>query len=227
MNPGALAQANNETAPLALKMHEVGSTLLQFCAEAPKALFNASLGHRPRNSIVHGSDIALKARFNFSIPDIALVKIDAMPVQQLTIFFLKSASAMVLLLRVDVFQHRIELTWAHRKRGIALLPEKAAIVSVNSFHPLGRCLLYLLDELSLRKSSRQRRHNVNMVRNTAYVYEVAVEIATNCCQISMHARTHAWIEPSLAILRAKADVKDDFTERLGHAANHVLNSPIK
>ena len=34
-----------------------------------------------------------------------------------------------------------------------------------------------------------------------------------------HARLHVVIEPRLAILRAKDDVKDDFTERLGHGAN--------
>jgi hypothetical protein len=32
-------------------MYEAGSTLIAICAEAPKALFNASLGHRPRNLI--------------------------------------------------------------------------------------------------------------------------------------------------------------------------------
>jgi hypothetical protein len=34
----------------------------------------------------------------------------------------------------------------------------------------------------------------------------------------MHSRPHARIEPELAFLRAKDDVKDDFTERLGHGA---------
>jgi hypothetical protein len=36
--------------------------------------------------------------------------------QQLAVLLLKRASAMVLLLRLDVLQHRIELTRAHRKR---------------------------------------------------------------------------------------------------------------
>jgi len=45
-----------------------------------------------------------------SIPDITLLEIDAVLAQQLAIFFLKGASAMVLFLPVDVLQHSIELT---------------------------------------------------------------------------------------------------------------------
>src|SRR6266487_3528794 len=59
---------------------------------------------------------ALKARVNscrFSIPNVPLVEINAVLAQQLAVFLLKSAGAMVFWLRVDVFQHRLELTWAH------------------------------------------------------------------------------------------------------------------
>jgi hypothetical protein len=41
----------------------------------------------------------------------------------------------------------------------------------------------------------------------------------------MHARPHGWIEPRLAILRAKDDMKNDFTERLGHGANDDRTHP--
>jgi len=78
---------------------------------------------------------------------------------------------MVLLLRLDVFEHGIQLTRTHRKRGVAALPEKAAISSVKRFDPFRRCLLYLLHELSLGESSRQRRDNVNVIRNTADMHK--------------------------------------------------------
>ena len=56
---------------------------------------------------------ALKARFSVSIPDITLVEIDAVPAQQLAVLLLKRASAMVLLLRLDVLHHSLGLTRAH------------------------------------------------------------------------------------------------------------------
>ena len=83
---------------------------------APKARHSCqSLGQRPR--IMKTKTRALKARFMsvacFSIPDIPLVEIDPVLMQQLAILLLKSASAMVLLLRVNVSQHGLQLTRAH------------------------------------------------------------------------------------------------------------------
>ena len=91
----------------------------------------------------------MKARFNspglFSIPNIALVEINAVPVQQFAIFLLKRASAMVLFLRVNVLQHGLQLTRTHRKNAIPALQEKAAIANFNCFDPLRGYLLCLLD----------------------------------------------------------------------------------
>jgi hypothetical protein len=44
-------------------------------------------------------------------------------------------------------------------------------------------------------------------------------IQFRCRKISVHARPHGRIEPRLATLRAKDDVKDDLTERLAHGTN--------
>ena len=63
----------------------------------------------------------------FSIPNIPLVEIDPELVQQLAILLLKSTSAMVLLLRVNVSQHGLKLTWAYRKRAVAALVESCSI----------------------------------------------------------------------------------------------------
>ena len=56
---------------------------------------------------------------------------------------------MMLLLRLDVLQHGLELARAYRKRAIPALPEKAAITSIERFDPFRRCFLYLFDQLSL------------------------------------------------------------------------------
>jgi hypothetical protein len=56
---------------------------------------------------------ALKARFSVSIPDMPLIEMDAVPSQQLAVFLLKSASAMVVWFRLDVLQHSLKLTRAH------------------------------------------------------------------------------------------------------------------
>ena len=67
-----------------------------------------------------------------------------MSAQQFAVLFLKRAGAMVLWLRLDVLQHSLELTQAHRKRTLAALPEKTAIASVKRFDPFRRRFLYLL-----------------------------------------------------------------------------------
>ena len=65
---------------------------------------------------------------------------------------------MVLLLRLNVLQHGLKLTWAYRKRAVAALPEKGPTAIVNLFDPLRGRFLYLLDHFGLRKSPRERRH---------------------------------------------------------------------
>jgi hypothetical protein len=129
----------------------------------------------------------LKARLNLawlSIPNVPLIEIHAVPAKQLAVFLLKGASAMVFLLRVNVFHYGLELTRAHRKRAISPLPEKTAIASVKRFDPFRGCLLYLFDELSLGNSSRQRRDNVNVIGNTPDAHEFGKpddsRVATQC-----------------------------------------------
>jgi len=80
----------------------------------------------------------VKAQINFrsrSIPDVALVELHAVLAQQLAVLLLKRSSAMVRWLLLNVSQHGIKLTRAHRKRAISALPEKAAIPSIKSFDP--------------------------------------------------------------------------------------------
>jgi hypothetical protein len=104
---------------------------------------------------------------------------------------------------------------------------KTAIASVKRFDPFRGRFLYLFDELSLGKSSRQCRDNMNVIGNTADVHEFSAKIAADRRQIRMHARAHVGIEPGFAVLRAKNNVKDNFTESLGHGANHASSSPRK
>ena len=74
----------------------------------------------------------------------------------------------------------------------------------------------MLDELSLGESAWQRRHNVNVIGNTADMREFGPEVAADCCEISMHAWPHIFIEPWLTLLRTKDDMDDDLAERLRH-----------
>jgi hypothetical protein len=126
----------------------------------------------------------------FSIPNVSLIEINAVPAKQLAVFLLKGASAMVLLLPLDILHHGIELTRTHRKGAISPLPEKTAIPSIKRFDPPRGCFLYLFDELRLGDSSWQRRDNVNVINNTAYAHKFSTEIAADCGQICMYARPH-------------------------------------
>jgi hypothetical protein len=122
-----------------------------------------------------------------SVPHILLVELNAVSAQQLAVFLLKSAGAMVLFLRLYVLQHSVELARAHRKGRVPTLPEKAAIPSLKSFDPFRGRFLYLFDHLGLRKSSRQRRQEVNVIGNTAHEQGVASQVAADRRQISVHA----------------------------------------
>lgn len=77
-----------------------------------------------------------------------------MPAQQLTVFLLKSAHAMVLWLGLNVLHDGIQLTRAYGKRAIPALPEKATIRRIKCFDPFGRRFLYLLNQLGLSNGSR-------------------------------------------------------------------------
>ena len=83
---------------------------------------------------------------------------------------------------------------------------------MKRFDPFRRGFLDLLDHLSLRNGSRQRRDNVNVIRHPVDVHELGAKVSADCRQISVHPRTQVWMEPGLPIFRAKDDAKDDFTE---------------
>src|SRR5437773_2443502 len=51
----------------------------------------------------------------FSIQNVSLIEINAVPAKQLAVFLLKGASAMVLLLPPDILHHGIELTRTYRQ----------------------------------------------------------------------------------------------------------------
>jgi hypothetical protein len=123
---------------------------------------------------------------------------------------------MVLGLRVDIFQNGRQLTRAHRKRTVSPLPKETAVSGVACFHPLRRRFLDLLDQLRLRNGSWQARNDVNMIGDSADMYEFGSEVAADGGEISMHARPQIRIEPRLAILRAKDYVEDDLAEGLRH-----------
>jgi hypothetical protein len=114
---------------------------------AVKALRYISLGQSPQGLQPHRKR-ALKARLNapvsLSIPHISLVELNAVSAQQLTVFLLKSPSAMVLFLCLHVVQHSAELTRTHRKSPIPALPEKGMNRAFSAgalalSESLGRC----------------------------------------------------------------------------------------
>ena len=76
----------------------------------------ANLGQRPRNPIAQTSNPesfrGQSIQRGFSIPNVPLIEINAMPARQLAVFLLKRPRPMMLSLRLDVLQHGIELARA-------------------------------------------------------------------------------------------------------------------
>jgi hypothetical protein len=80
-----------------------------------------------------------------SIPHVALVVVNIMLAQELAIFFLKRAAAVMFLLGFHVFYHGVQLTRADRKSSIAALPIK--------FPSSGASSLIHLDDFFFRLST--------------------------------------------------------------------------
>ena len=70
----------------------------------------------------------------------------------------------------------------------------------------------MLYQLSLGNSPWQHRDDMNVISNSADVYEFGTEVAADCGQISVHSRPHVRIKERLAFPGAKDDVDDDFAE---------------
>ena len=132
---------------------------------------------------------------------VPLIEINAVPAKQITVFLLKGASAMMLLLCVNVFEYGFEVTRTHRK-GPYPRARKNPIASVKRFDPFRGCFLYFFDELSLGNSARQRRDNVNMISDTTNAHHFGTEITADRSKISMHSRPYVRIKPRLAIFRS-------------------------
>jgi hypothetical protein len=90
----------------------------------------------------------------------------------------------MLLLPVNVSPYGFELTRAHRKCAVSALPGEAAIPRINRLDPFRGRLLYLLDELGLRKSSWQRCDDMNVIRHTADVHSLSAKLAADRGEIS-------------------------------------------
>ena len=59
-----------------------------------------------------------------SVPDIPLIEFNPVPGEKCPVFLLKTASAMVLFLRVNVGQERVEIGWSHGECAVSLLPRE-------------------------------------------------------------------------------------------------------
>ncbi len=108
---------------------------------APKASFMLAWGNAPgiqaQKALSAESAIQLVRNQvnNFSIPYVALVKLNAVLLQKIPVFLLKASNPVMLFLIVDVSEGRIELAGADRKRAITTLPEKPAIFGPEALDP--------------------------------------------------------------------------------------------
>jgi hypothetical protein len=99
------------------------------CSSANGAASLPAWGSAP--GILTASERALKARLNRARcfnPTQNVRRTRRVFAQELAVFFLKGAAAMVFLPGIHVFEEGVELARAHRKRAVAALPVKAAIV---------------------------------------------------------------------------------------------------
>jgi hypothetical protein len=132
--------------------------------------------------------------------------------------FLKIPLAVMRLLSFDVLNQRTGIRRAHGKRPISPLPREP--IHTLRLHPLGRAGLQLLQQLRQALRRMQPHGQMNMVGYAANPEAIALFIAHNGRQIRMQRQSHTLVQQRPAILRAKHNVNQHKTQRLGHKANY-------
>src|SRR5437763_4557441 len=91
-----------------------------------------------------------------SVPEVALVVLDAMFLQESSELLLEGGLAVVLLLPGDVGPHRLDVGLTDGKGAVAVLPVEVGERASLGLDPLGRALLDLLHDLDEGAALRER-----------------------------------------------------------------------
>jgi hypothetical protein len=107
--------------------------------------------------------------------------------QKITVFVLKTASAMMLFLVPDILDYYIELARAHRERGITTLPVKPELCRRDALDPFRGCLLECFHHAGLGVSTGKGEDDMNVIGYAADSERFRAKIAASRRKISVHS----------------------------------------
>jgi hypothetical protein len=190
-------------------------------SRAPKARPIPAWGEAP-GTAAQGAR-GLKARpIPASVPNVPLIELDTILPQERPKLILKRLPAMMLFLRIDVIEQRVQIRWAHRERTITALPRKASQLWRSCFKPPGRRCLQLCNHVrnTLRPSYTNRE--MHMIRNTANPEAFTIAVSRDRCKVGVQLDPHVAIENRKSIFGREDKMNQQKAQRLGHGRNYRL-----
>jgi hypothetical protein len=132
--------------------------------------------------------------------------------------FLKIPLAVMHLLSFDVPDQRTGIRRPHRKRPVSPLPREP--FHSLRLHPLRRVGLQFLQQLRQADRRMQPHGQMNMVGHTTNTEAITLPIAHDRGKVRVQSRSNILTQQRATILRAKHNVGQHKTQRLGHSAQY-------
>ena len=158
----------------------------------------------------------LKARPIPLIPQIPLVALHTVLLQERTKLVLKRTLSMMRLLRVDVLNQRLQICRPNRKRSIPSLPRERRQCRRFCFDPLRRRCLQLRNQFCHIRRSRQTDCEMHMVCYASHAITLASGIANNRGKIRIQFHTDRIIQSRSASFRTEDHMHHNERERQWH-----------
>ena len=163
----------------------------------------------------------LKARpMPLSIPNIALIEINTIPLQKRTKLILKTLFRMVRFLPVDVRAQRAQIRRANGEHTIPALPLEATKLVPLRLQPLRRPRLQIAHEVCDSQRPRQPNRQMEMIGHAANPITFASSISNSRCEVGAQVRTHGISQQRHPPFGAEDYMNQNESERLGHCGNY-------
>jgi hypothetical protein len=158
----------------------------------------------------------LKARPIPSIPQILLVALHPVLLQECAELFLKISFAMMRLLCIDVLNQQFQIRRPDGKRAVPPLPRELRQLWRLGLDPLRRGSLQFRNQLRDVRRSRQSDRKMHMVGNAFNAITFAPGVTRNRGEISVKVGPHRIIENRTAFLRTEDYMHNNECERQWH-----------
>lgn len=151
-----------------------------------------------------------------SIPHIAFIERDVVPLKKRPVFLLKCFRPVVFALVSDVGADGSHVGFRNGKCSVSRLPRKSGEFLALGFDPLGRGFFDLLDDLADGNGSGQVEEQVGVVLHRIDKHGGTAEILQDAGHVAVERIAHGIGDEGFTILRAENEVDVEAGEGLRH-----------